>query len=49
MSAKIPPSASKYAPIYLVLMIVPVSQDIRAMANGKEQAANSYKGVRGFL
>jgi hypothetical protein len=49
MSAKIPPSASKYAPIYLVLINVPVSQDMRAMANGKERAANSYKGLRGFL
>ncbi len=49
MSAKIPPSASKYAPIYLVLINVPVSQAMRAMANGKERAANSYKGLKGFL
>ena len=41
-ASKIPTLASKIAPIYPVLIIVPVSQDMRVMAEEMERAAHPY-------
>ena len=53
-ASKIPPSASMtiYAPIYPVLIIVPVSQDMKVMAKEVGRAARPYgpyQSLRDFL
>ena len=47
-ASKISTLASKFAPIYLVLIIVPVSQDMRVMAKEMERAVHPYPCLGGF-